>query len=750
MKKPITAATVLLCFAQAPSAQSLSDLPDVTETAVKKVTGGITGTLSAIFNPIETSFYEAVEARRWEFALDIYTKNWRLLRAKKDLEPQVQAALTVARERNGSDLKAATESLGNLRLHRAYLKSLRDYVQAVAAIDSVDYDYRGKSRILQDFAETDPVIAAAQSEHDAAMAAVRSDLPAAYAAFPHERGAFKDALGESVEENKLFAAELDVLLKRFEMDNENDARSLLRNTSTAWSSDPALKSSGEAAAVWKRLASSNRNAIGLVSATDDMTSFGLAPADAPSKPKILVYNVASAGDAPVKITSSVDGSITSPSDLVAEMNPLVLIYVADSESSRNIVDKQEIPSTYKSGTRSVPNPEYVVAQMDCQTAQTNYAAQQARNRLAPARGLLGAVLQGVSEGMTGANVQNICGRFASLSAYNEEDVLSSYSYTATQVEITKRARGRILSINGADGTVDSYPLTFEDKKTVKVAYGRKPEDTTSAADQIKDSDLEKLAAAPMEIDGAVYIHRAAAMPPESHMRNELVALLDKPRSSKPAMIYAAAGTGRPGSQPASSREPMAQVAYASSRSSADAMAIDARMQSVVVILNPKGTMGAGFYVEPNAILTNYHVVEGASTIEVRNVDGKVFTGKVGKRDIGLDLALIQVQEQGAPVQFANSILKAGQTVEAIGHPQGFFFSISRGIVSAIREMKGVLAPGADKALLIQTDAAINSGNSGGPLFLGDRVVGVNTIKFKGAQGLGFAVHYSEVLRFLSQ
>jgi serine protease Do len=155
-------------------------------------------------------------------------------------------------------------------------------------------------------------------------------------------------------------------------------------------------------------------------------------------------------------------------------------------------------------------------------------------------------------------------------------------------------------------------------------------------------------------------------------------------------------------------------------------------------------------VDSNEILTNYHVVEGASTIELRSLDGQLFTGRVAKKDIGIDLALIKVDRAGPPTQFSQSILKAGDTVEAIGHPKGLFFSVSRGIVSAVRQMKGMLAQGGERALVIQTDASMNPGNSGGPLFFKDRVVGVNTIKFKGAEGIGFAVHYSEALKFLSQ
>ena len=174
-------------------------------------------------------------------------------------------------------------------------------------------------------------------------------------------------------------------------------------------------------------------------------------------------------------------------------------------------------------------------------------------------------------------------------------------------------------------------------------------------------------------------------------------------------------------------------------------------------------MGSGFFVKPDTVLTNWHVVEDAKFVEMKMYDGQETFGRILVSDVRLDLALIKVQSRGKPVQlYKEKKLDLGKTVEAIGHPKGLNFSITRGVISAIRKGQGfdqpkqsgrVSAPrnvGGEEVLYIQTDAAINKGNSGGPLYLGDKVIGVNVlagIKSK-SEGLNFAVHYSEVLNFL--
>jgi serine protease Do len=182
---------------------------------------------------------------------------------------------------------------------------------------------------------------------------------------------------------------------------------------------------------------------------------------------------------------------------------------------------------------------------------------------------------------------------------------------------------------------------------------------------------------------------------------------------------------------------------------------DPRFDSVVAIYTGPGSLGAGFYVQSDVVLTNWHVVDNRRIVELRKYDGTETFGSVLGKDIRLDLALIRVQSRGRPVAFRRTAqLDIGATVEGIGHPHRQEFSVTRGVVSAIRQEYSINLPkrAGDKVLYVQTDAAINPGNSGGPLFLGDTVIGVNTWGYvpEYADNLSFAVHYGEVLTFLNE
>ena len=116
------------------------------------------------------------------------------------------------------------------------------------------------------------------------------------------------------------------------------------------------------------------------------------------------------------------------------------------------------------------------------------------------------------------------------------------------------------------------------------------------------------------------------------------------------------------------------------------------------------------------------------------------------------MALLKTNMSGVPVKFHSGSLKQGEMVEALGHPKGRKFSITKGWISAIRKESSVYsATGKSDVLFIQTDAAINPGNSGGPLFYKDKVVGVNTqgLHKDTTEGMNFAVHFSEVNQFLT-
>ena len=179
---------------------------------------------------------------------------------------------------------------------------------------------------------------------------------------------------------------------------------------------------------------------------------------------------------------------------------------------------------------------------------------------------------------------------------------------------------------------------------------------------------------------------------------------------------------------------------------------DNRFDSVVIVKTEKG-LGSGFFISEDEILTNYHVIEGASTISITNNNKEKSSAVVIKTDLKRDLALLKTNMTGKPVVFFKDQLKQGEMVEALGHPKGRKFSLTKGWISAVRKESSVYsATGQNDVLFIQTDAAINSGNSGGPLFYKDKVVGVNTqgLHKDSTEGMNFAVHFSEVNQFLSK
>jgi serine protease Do len=154
------------------------------------------------------------------------------------------------------------------------------------------------------------------------------------------------------------------------------------------------------------------------------------------------------------------------------------------------------------------------------------------------------------------------------------------------------------------------------------------------------------------------------------------------------------------------------------------------------------SLGSGFIVSPDGyILTNAHVVEGASEILVRLADKREFGARVVGADKRTDVAVIKIEANGLPrVTLGDpSRLKVGEWVAAIGSPFGFEQTVTAGIVSA----KGRSLPQESLVPFIQTDVAINPGNSGGPLFnMKGEVVGINSQIYSrtgGFMGLSFAI-----------
>lgn len=183
------------------------------------------------------------------------------------------------------------------------------------------------------------------------------------------------------------------------------------------------------------------------------------------------------------------------------------------------------------------------------------------------------------------------------------------------------------------------------------------------------------------------------------------------------------------------------------------------MKSIVTIrANSMGEIsseGSGFFIaDEGYVITNRHILLGmdTSSIEIETYDGKVYTffsknlSKLGD-DGPMDITILKIDSNNySPLILGNSNeVKIGEKVIAIGNPFGLEFSVSQGIVSGIRQKKNGIQG------YIQTDSALNPGNSGGPLLnMQGEVIGINNLKISGGENIGFALESNQVKQSINK
>ena len=241
---------------------------------------------------------------------------------------------------------------------------------------------------------------------------------------------------------------------------------------------------------------------------------------------------------------------------------------------------------------------------------------------------------------------------------------------------------------------------------------------------------------------------AAAAPAPSRTSAPAAAVAER------AAVQPARATAAP--EPENTLDPAARVAAALAASRAAAAAAErpavaptaattlsledviSRSMPAVVRVETGSGFGTGFFVTPDTILTNVHVVSGNTTVTIRRPGGATLSAHVEVTAPELDIAVMRVSspDPNQPTLTMGSGIhaRAGQEVITLGTPLGLQNTVTRGIVSAVREVGGLT--------LVQTDAAVNPGNSGGPLL--DRageVIGITSMGMRSAvaQGLSFAI-----------
>ncbi len=422
------------------------------------------------------------------------------------------------------------------------------------------------------------------------------------------------------------------------------------------------------------------------------------------------------------------------------------IFVTDLSAAkiyREFKNKRSQSSETQTGTRQEQNPDYLIASSNYQSALANL--QRARVKGSePCYGSglacgITAVLHAAIIVSSKNKVEEQMGVFSSTPQTLTKPVYTPYNYELVDVSTTKVARVNYYVIDVHKKRILSSNFDIKDHESFTVSYNVEQNDPSRSRilsynkteETVTDWEEEPIRVKLSDLFDSANLNKG------KKKRFVNVASFLKPLSSRK---YVSA-------KPAYSRSERGRGVT----NVVNGTIADERFDSVVMVKRSNG-LGAGFYVTPDLILTAYHVVDGASLVEMVFYDGSKTFGKVVDHDVRLDLALIRPQVTGKPVKIYTGPIRLGETVEAIGHPKGYEFTITRGVVSAMRKQAGVILRSSAPVEFVQTDTPISPGNSGGPLFIGHSVVGVNDwVRVdKASQNLNFSVSYNEIREYLNR
>jgi len=475
--------------------------------------------------------------------------------------------------------------------------------------------------------------------------------------------------------------------------------------------------------------------------------------------KELLPNINPSGN--IDFVINKEFSLDIVKNLLASNSNLILIIPTDFDSYSNVVSEDNLTSQMVAGSKSVPNPEFNRLQAEMRRTERELQRAQAEAE----RGF--QMSQCISCGLItqwggialqekwqkeGAKLQNrlnqLINSYSNTPDYLEKEILRSYSYLVQNVNAEKNAIYQVVQFKNSK--LIEKKIIIKSNKDFKVAYNIDPQDKKyenllnkySSSDQVSNWQNQKIKNT--SLNDFINLFDNEKEFREMLDKKELYASLNFSVEEELSWWEKLLGN--------SSKTNINKKKTASIKSNSSKFEVkDDRFDSVVIVKTEKG-LGSGFFISKDEIITNYHVIENATSIFVTDKYKKRSSAVVIKKDLKRDLALLKTNTSGKPVKFFEGQLKQGEMVEALGHPKGRKFSLTKGWISAIRKESSVYsATGKSDVLFIQTDAAINPGNSGGPLFYKDKVVGVNTqgLHKDSTEGMNFAVHFSEVNQFLT-
>ena len=418
---------------------------------------------------------------------------------------------------------------------------------------------------------------------------------------------------------------------------------------------------------------------------------------------------------------------------------LVVFDVALARINRRVAGVEAVVSRRQVGTRQEANPEYESARIDVQNAQMEQQQVQMQANMNSLRSMgspLGSLLSGITN-MAGlaAPRQKLDETMQKLKGTPQRimvPVIEEYEFKRARVDGSRAMTVNYYVIDRKAGTFVKSSFDVAEREQFRVNYDidrNDPERERHAAEGHAEKDVTDWETAPMKMPMSALVNDYLRQQARSQKLVSLAALREDLLRDKNTAL----------------------ARYQTTKIE-DSRKTDARMESVVRIFVSKAS-GSGFFVAPDLVLTNHHVVENQKLVEMKLSNGLETFGRVEASDVRLDLALVRVQARGKPVRiFDGQRLDLGATVEVIGHPKGYEFSVTRGVVSAVREHRSAMGVGGKPVRFVQIDAATSPGNSGGPVFMGDSVIAVVDWgdNRPGSENLNFAIHYSEVLEWLRE